>query len=117
MKTGAQDTILPRNALRASADVLRFMGKQIGCSGSVPDWVAGEVATSLKSRVVGDRLKHRIQGNSLKCYGKAHTEAGDVFRVETVPHRYQVSPAGRLAISAVLTTSEASLSLLNRTAA
>jgi hypothetical protein len=35
--------------------------------------------------------------------------------IQKVPktHRYQVSPAGRLAISAVLTTSEASLSLLN----
>jgi hypothetical protein len=68
----------------SSADVLRFMGKQIGLTGSVPDWVAGEVTTSLKSRLVGDRLKHWIQGNSLKSYGKAHTPAGDVFRVETM---------------------------------
>jgi hypothetical protein len=79
----------------SSADVLRFMGKQIGCSGSVPDWVAGEVATSLKSRVVGDRLKHWIQGNSLKCYGKAHTEAGDVFRVETMTSNVRVFRAYR----------------------
>jgi hypothetical protein len=62
----------------SSADVRRFMGKQIGLTGSVPDWVAGEVTTSLKSRLVGDRLKHWIQGNSLKSYGKAHTPAGDV---------------------------------------
>jgi hypothetical protein len=61
---------------------LRFLGKRITLSGSVPDWVAGEIATSLKSRVIGDRLKHWIQGNSLKCYGKAHTPVGDVFRVE-----------------------------------
>ncbi len=67
----------------SSADVLRFMGKQIGLSGSVPDWVGGEVNSSLKSRAVGDRLKHWVQGNSLKCYGKAHTPVGDVFRVET----------------------------------
>ena len=67
----------------SSADLLRFMGKRIGLTGSVPDWVVGEANTSLKSRVVGDRLKHYIQGNSLKCYGKAHTEVGDVFRVET----------------------------------
>jgi len=50
--------------------------------GSVPDWVTGEIATSLKSRIVGDRLKHWVQGNSLKGYGKAHTPVGDVFRVE-----------------------------------
>ena len=57
---------------------------QIGLTGCVPDWVAGEVNTSLKSHLVGDRLKHWIQGNSLKSYGKAHTPAGDVFRVETL---------------------------------
>jgi hypothetical protein len=74
----------------SSADVLRFMGKQIGLSGSVPDWVAGEIATSLKSRVVGDRLKHWIEGNSLKCYGKAHTPAGDVFRVETMTSNVRI---------------------------
>jgi hypothetical protein len=68
----------------SSADVLRFLGKRIRLSGSVPDWVTGEIATSLKSRVIGDRLKHWIQGNSLKCYGKAHTPVGDVFRVETM---------------------------------
>ena len=65
------------------ADVLRFLGKYVRLNGSVPDWFTGEVTTSLKSRVIGDRLKHWIQGNSLKCYGKAHTAVGDVFRVET----------------------------------
>lgn len=52
--------------------------------GSWVNWFGGEVTTSLKSRVMGDRLKHWIQGNSLKCYGKAHTAVGDVFRVETM---------------------------------
>jgi hypothetical protein len=79
----------------SSADLLRFMGKQIGLSGSVPDWVAGEVNSSLKSRVVGDRLKHWIQGNSLKCYGKAHTPAGDVFRVETMTSNVEIFRAYR----------------------
>lgn len=74
----------------SSADLLRFMGKHVGLSGSVPDWVAGEVVSSLQSRVVGDRLKHWIQGNSLKCYGKAHTPVGDVFRVETMTSNVSV---------------------------
>ena len=74
----------------SSADVLRFMGKQIGCSGTVPDWVAGEVNSSLKSRVIGDRLKHWVQGNSLKCYGKAHTPVGDVWRVETTTSKVHI---------------------------
>jgi len=66
----------------SSADILRFLGKRVCLDGSVPDWVTGEIATSLKSRIVGDRLKHWVQGNSLKGYGKAHTPVGDVFRVE-----------------------------------
>jgi len=63
---------------------------QIGLTGCVPDWVAGEVNTSLKSHLVGDRLKHWIQGNSLKSYGKAHTPAGDVFRVETMTSNVRI---------------------------
>jgi hypothetical protein len=74
----------------SSADILRFMGKQIGITGSVPDWVGGEVNTSLKSRAVGDRLKHWVQGNSLQCYGKAHTPVGDVFRVETTTNNVSI---------------------------
>jgi hypothetical protein len=73
----------------SSADVLRFLGKQIGLSGSVPEW-ACELTSSLKSRVTGDRLKHWHQGNSLKCYAKAHTPAGDVFRVETTTSNVRV---------------------------
>jgi hypothetical protein len=66
----------------SSADVLRFFGKRVRLDGSVPDWVTGEIASSLKSRIAGDRVKHWLQGNSLKGYGKAHTPVGDVFRVE-----------------------------------
>ncbi len=68
----------------SSPDVLRFWGKRIRLDGSVPDRFAGEVTSSLKTRVSGERLKHWIQGNSLKCYGQAHTPVGDVFRVETM---------------------------------
>jgi len=52
--------------------------------GSVPDRFPGDITTSLKVRVSGARLKHLIQGNSLKAYGKAHTPVGDIFRVETM---------------------------------
>jgi len=68
----------------SSADVLRFWGKRIGLAGSPPDWFPHEITTSLKARVAGERLKHWMQGNSLKAYGKAHTPVGDVFRVETM---------------------------------
>ena len=40
--------------------------------------------------MVGDRLKHWIRGNSLKSYGKAHTPAGDVFRVETMTSNVRI---------------------------
>jgi hypothetical protein len=74
----------------SSPDVLRFWGKRIPLGGSVPDWFPGEITTGLKVRVAGQRLKHWIQGNSLKCYSKAHTPAGDVFRVETTTSNVDV---------------------------
>ena len=61
------------------ADVLRFLGKRISAK-HFPD----EITTSFKVRTAGERLKHWIQGNSLKAYGKAKTPMGDVFRVETM---------------------------------
>lgn len=61
------------------ADVLRFLGKRISAQ-RFPD----EITTSFKIRAAGERLKHWIQGNSLKAYGKAKTPLGDVFRVETM---------------------------------
>ena len=79
----------------SSADILRFLGKRLSLAGSVPDGFTGEITTSLKRRVAGERLKHWIQGNSLKCYGKAHTPVGDVFRVETMTANAQVFRAYR----------------------
>jgi hypothetical protein len=79
----------------SSADILRFLGKRLSLSGAVPDGFTGEITTSLKTRVTGERLKHWIQGNSLKCYGKAHTPVGDVFRVETMTANAQVFRAYR----------------------
>jgi hypothetical protein len=64
---------------------------QRGCTA----WVQGEITTSLKTRVTGERLKHWIQGNSLKCYGKAHTPVGDVFRVEMMTSNAHVFRAYR----------------------
>ena len=55
----------------SSADGLRFWGKRMGLAGSPPDWFPNEITTSLKARVAGERLKHWMQGNSLKAYGKA----------------------------------------------
>ena len=68
----------------SSADVMRFWGKQVTLKGTLPDRFAQDITTSLKARISGERLKHWVQGNSLKAYGKAHTAVGDIFRVETM---------------------------------
>ena len=65
-------------------DILRFFGRRIRLGGRVPERFSEEITTSLKVRILGARLKHWLQGNSLKGYGKAQTPVGDVFRVETM---------------------------------
>jgi len=67
----------------SSPDVMRFLGKKIPLSGQIPTRFAWELVSDLKRRVEGDRIKHRIDQNSVKAYGKAHTLVGDVWRVET----------------------------------
>ncbi len=56
-----------------SRDVLRFLGK------TLDHRFKGEVCTDLKDRIEGTRLKHRVDGNSVKMYDKQ----GSVLRVET----------------------------------
>ena len=65
-------------------DILRFFGRRIRLGGTVPERFSEEITTSLKVRILGARLKHWLQGNSLKGSGKAQTPVGDVFRVETM---------------------------------
>jgi hypothetical protein len=64
-----------------SADVLRFLGS------ARPNNFQGEVTSTLKRRPEGVRLKHVVNGNSLKVYDKQ----GSVPRVETTivnPHPF-----------------------------
>jgi hypothetical protein len=56
-----------------SADVLRFLGRKLDGR------FTGEACTDLKQRPEGTRLKHRVNGNSVKMYDKQ----GSVLRVET----------------------------------
>lgn len=67
----------------SSPDVMRFLGRRVPLSGTLPVRFADEVVSDLKRRVEGERIKHRIDKNSVKAYGKAHTPFGDVWRVET----------------------------------
>lgn len=72
-----------------SADVLRFLGHFVPASGRIPKRFRGEVTTCLKERPEGVRLRHTVNGNSLKVYDKQ----GSVLRVETTlvhPEHFKV---------------------------
>jgi hypothetical protein len=73
-----------------SPDVLRFLGKKVNQStGKVAANFKGQVTSSLKERPEGVRLRHSVNGNSLKMYDKY----GQVLRVETTvihPQEFKV---------------------------
>lgn len=72
-----------------SADVLRFLGHPVPATGRVHANFQGEVTSSLKERPEGVRLRHTVNGNSIKVYDKQ----GSVLRVETTivhPERFKV---------------------------
>lgn len=62
-----------------SRDVLRFLGRRVPAEHGLPARFSAEVTSDLKERPEGIRLKHRIDGNSIKIYDKQAT----VLRVET----------------------------------
>jgi hypothetical protein len=67
----------------ASEDVLRFLGK------ACPNNFRGEVTSTLKRRPEGVRLRHTVNGNSIKVYDKQ----GSLLRVETTivhPNQFRV---------------------------
>lgn len=66
-----------------STDVMRYLGKRTRLSGEVPNNFTGEVMSNLKERQEGMRIKHSVNGNSVKLYDKAFTAAGSVLRAET----------------------------------
>ena len=50
-------------------DILRSSAGRIRLGGTVPERSSEEITTSLKVRILGVRLKHWLQGNSLQGYG------------------------------------------------
>ena len=70
-------------------EVLRFLGRTVPAHGRVHRLYKGEVETGLTHRPEGMRLKHYVNGNSIKIYDKH----GQVLRVETTlthPHDFRV---------------------------
>ncbi len=65
-----------------SPEVLRFLGRRTRQDGQVRRNFNGEVDTDLREREEGVRIKHRVNGNSLKLYDKAYTPRGSVLRAE-----------------------------------
>ena len=70
----------------SSPDLMRYLGKRIPLSGEAPKRFSGEVVSDLKHRQEGVRIKHSVNGNSLKLYDKAFTVVGSVLRAETTVH-------------------------------
>jgi hypothetical protein len=70
----------------SSPDVMRYLGKRIPLSGNVPQRFSGELVSDLKHRQEGVRIKHSVNGNSLKLYDKAFTVVGSVLRAEATLH-------------------------------
>ncbi len=66
-----------------STDVLRYLGRAVRQDGQVPKSFRGEVVSDLKWREEGLRIKHRVNGNSVKLYDQAFTGVGSVLRAET----------------------------------
>jgi len=59
--------------------VMRFLGRKAPTVGGRYGTFAGEVVSDLKERPEGIRLKHSVNGNSIKIYDKQ----GSVLRIET----------------------------------
>src|SRR5260370_1061521 len=59
-----------------------FRGRRTPASGEVPKHFQGEVVSDLKQREEGVRIKHTVNGNSVKLYDKAFTAVGSVLRAE-----------------------------------
>jgi hypothetical protein len=70
-----------------STDVLRYLGRPVTLQGQVPKRFRGEVVSDLKWREEGVRIKHSVNGNSVKLYDKAFTAVGSVLRAETTIHQ------------------------------
>src|SRR6185437_1353790 len=67
----------------------RFLGHRPGPRGGLPCNFQGEVVSDVRARPEGVRIKHRVNGNSIKMYDKQ----GAILRVETTitdPHRMTV---------------------------
>jgi hypothetical protein len=77
----------------SSPDVMRFLGKKVGPSGTPRGSHSHEVISDRKVRQEGVRIKHRHGQNWIKLYDKAYAETGAVLRSEVTinaPQQFRV---------------------------
>jgi hypothetical protein len=74
--------LLARHAVlsHSCADVMRYFGRKVNQSGEIPAYFSGDLQTDLKRRQEGERIKYRLNGNSVKFYDKAYSTIGSVLR-------------------------------------
>lgn len=70
----------------SSGDVMRYLGKPVRLDGHVHRTFEGQIVSSIKERQEGVRIRHSVNGNSVKLYDKAFTDIGSVLRAETTIH-------------------------------
>ena len=70
----------------SSPDVMRFLGKPTTLDGQLRQNFSGEVVSDFKRRAEGVRVKHSVNGNSVKLYDKAYTSKGSILRAEATFH-------------------------------
>lgn len=72
---------LVRHAITSfsSGDVMRFLGHRVAAHGKIHGNFEGQVVSDLKQRPEGIRVKHTLNGNSIKMYDKQ----GTILRIET----------------------------------
>jgi hypothetical protein len=70
-----------------STDVMRYVGKRVAADGHLPPGYEGELFSNIRQREEGIRIKHYIDGNSLKLYDKVYSEVGSLLRGEITINR------------------------------
>jgi hypothetical protein len=64
----------------SSTDVMRFLGRKVNQNGTIPASFNGTTQIDLKRYQEGDRVKYRLNTNSVKFYDKAYSPYGSVLR-------------------------------------
>jgi len=64
----------------STSDVMRYFGRKVNHDGTIPGSFPGSVQLDLKHYREGERVKFKLNSNSIKFYDKAYTPFGSVLR-------------------------------------